>query len=125
MYDTATLCAEHWTDAMESATLTRPDQARRLLLWTLLLLVPSAILIVSLFVMTARHNAQLREQAEAHNAQLMEMTAVHNLQLTKMTEEDNLQRTKMTEENNLRLKKMTEEHNAQLAAQAAEFQKRK
>ena len=99
---------------MESATLTRPDQARRLLLWTLLLLVPSAILIVSLFVMTARHNAQLREQAEVHNAQLTEMTAVHNLQLTKMTEEDNL-----------RLKKMTEEHNAQLAAQAAEFQKRK
>jgi hypothetical protein len=88
---------------MESATLTRPDQARRPPLWTLLFLVPLVILIVSLFVMTARHNDQLRAQAEAHNAQLMDMTAVHNLQL----------------------KKMTEEHNAQLAAQAAEFQKRK
>lgn len=89
---------------LESATLTRPDQARRLPLWTLLFVsVPLAILIVSLFVMTDRHNAQL-----------MDMTAVHNQQLKKMTEEHNLQRTKMTEE-----------HNAQLAAQAAEFQKRK
>jgi hypothetical protein len=114
MYDTTTLCAEHWRDAMESATLTRPDQARRRPLWTLLFLVPLVILIVSLFVMTARHNDQLRAQAEAHNAQLMEMTTLHNLQ-----------RTKMTEEHNLQFKKMTEEHNAQLAAQAAEFQKRK
>ena len=89
---------------MESATLTRPDQARRRPLWTLLfVLVPLVILIVTIFVMTDRHNAQL-----------MDMTAVHNQQLTKMTEAHNLQ-----------LKKMTEEHNAQLAAQAAEFQKRK
>ena len=88
---------------MESATLTRPDQARRRPLWALFVSVPLAILIVSLFVMTDRHNAQL-----------MDMTAVHNQQLKKMTEEHNLQRTKMTEE-----------HNAQLAAQAAEFQKRK
>jgi hypothetical protein len=89
---------------MESATLTRPDQARRRPLWTLLFVfVPLVILIVTIFVMTDRHNAQL-----------MDMTAVHNQQLKKMTEEHNLQ-----------LKKMTEEHNAQLAAQAAEFQKRK
>ena len=88
---------------MESATLTRPDQARRLPLWTLLFLVPLVILIVSLFVLTARHNDQLRAQTEAHNAQLMEMTAMHNTQLMKMTYE----------------------HNAQLAAQAAEFQKRR
>ncbi|HVK15456.1 MAG TPA: hypothetical protein VM533_00820 [Fimbriiglobus sp.] len=89
---------------MESATLTQPDQARRPPLWTLLfVLVPLVILIVTIFVMTDRHNAQL-----------MDMTAVHNQQLKKMTEEHNLQRTKMTEE-----------HNAQLAAQAAEFQKRK
>ena len=89
---------------MESATLTRPDQARRRPLWTLLFVsVPLAILIVSLFMMTDRHNTQL-----------MDMTAVHNQQLKKMTEEHNQQRTKMTEE-----------HNAQLAAQAAEFQKRK
>jgi uncharacterized membrane protein YeiB len=88
---------------MASGTLTRPDQARRLLLWALLCLVPLVILIVSLFMMTARHNAQLSAQAEAHNAQLMEMTALHNHQLMKMTEE----------------------YNAQLAAQAAEFQKRR
>ena len=89
---------------MESATLTRPDQARRLPLQTLLfLVVPLVILIVSLFMMTARHNAQLMAQAEAHNAQLMGMTASHNLQL----------------------KKMAEEHNAQLAARAAELQKRR
>ena len=89
---------------MERATLTRPDQARRLPLWTLLfVLVPLVILIVTIFAMTDRHNAQL-----------MDMTAVHNQQLKKMTEEHNQQRTKMTEE-----------HNAQLAAQAAEFQKRK
>lgn len=89
---------------LESATLTRPDQARRLPLWTLLfLVVPLVIMIVSLFMITARHNAQLREQAEVHNAQLTEMTAVHNLQLTKMTEQ----------------------HNAQLVAQAAEFQKQR
>jgi hypothetical protein len=88
---------------MESATLTRPDQARRLSLRILLVFVPLAVLVVSLFVMTDRHNAQL-----------MDMTAVHNQQLKKMTEEHNLQ-----------LKKMTQEHNAQLAAQAAEFQKRK
>ena len=57
---------------MESATLTRPDHARRRPLWTLLfVLVPLVILIVSLFLMTARHNAQLMAQAEAHNAQLM------------------------------------------------------
>ena len=100
---------------MESATLTRPDQARRRPLWTLLFVsVPLAILIVSLFVMTDRHNAQL-----------MDMTALHNQQLKKMTEEHNQQRTKMTEEHNQQLKKMTEEHNAQLAAQAAGFQKRK
>ena len=66
---------------MESATLTRPDQARRRPLWTLLFVsVPLAILIVSLFVMTDRHNAQL-----------MDMTAVHNQQLKKMTEEHNAQ----------------------------------
>jgi uncharacterized membrane protein len=87
---------------MESDTLTRPDQARRFPLWTPLFLVPLVILIASLFLMTDRHNAQLRAQAEAHNAQLMELTALHNLQL----------------------KKMTEEHNAQLAARAAEFRKR-
>ena len=65
---------------MESATLIRPDQARRLSLWILLVFVPLLILIVSLFVMTDRHNAQL-----------MDMTAVHNQQLKKMTEEHNAQ----------------------------------
>ena len=65
---------------MESATLTRPDQARRRPLWALFVSVPLAILIVSLFVMTDRHNAQL-----------MDMTAVHNHQLKKMTEEHNAQ----------------------------------
>src|SRR5687768_10923267 len=99
---------------MESATLTRPDQAQRRPLWALFVSIPLAILIVSLFVMTDRHNAQL-----------MDMTAVHNHQLKKMTEGHNLQRTKMTEEHNLQRTKMTEEHNAQLAVQAAEFQKRK
>ncbi len=89
---------------MESAILPRPDQARRRPLWApLLVLVPFVILIVTIFVMTDRHNAQL-----------MDMTAVHNQQLRKMTEDHNIQLTKMTEE-----------HNAQLAAQAAEFQKRK
>jgi hypothetical protein len=88
---------------MGSDPLTRPDQTRRLPPWALLFLIPLAFLVVSLFTMTAEHNAQLRAQAEAHNSQLMEMTALHNLQL----------------------KKLTEEHNAQLAAQAAEFQKAK
>ena len=86
---------------MENATLIRPDQARLRPLWALVLV--TVFLIVTIFVMTDRHNAQL-----------MDLTAVHNQQLTKMTEDHNLQLTKMTEE-----------HNARLAAQAAEFQKRK
>jgi hypothetical protein len=88
---------------MESNTLTRAEQARRLPLWALLFFAPVVVLVVSLFTMTAAHNAQLRTQAEVHNAQLMEMTAAHNF----------------------KLKSMTEEHNAQLVAQAAAFQKGK
>ncbi len=89
---------------MESAILTQPDQARRRPPWApLLVLVPLVILIVTIFVMTDRHSAQL-----------MEMMAVHNQQIRKMTEDHNIQ-----------LSKMTDEHNAQLAAQAVEFQKRK
>ena len=63
---------------MENATLTRPDQARLRPLWALVLV--TVFLIVTNFVMTNRHNAQL-----------MDMTAVHNQQLTKMTEEHNAQ----------------------------------
>lgn len=63
---------------MENATLTRPDQARLRPLWALVLV--TVFLIVTIFVMTDRHNAQL-----------MDMTAVHNQQLTKMTEEHNAQ----------------------------------
>ncbi len=63
---------------MENATLTRPNQAHLRPLWALVLV--TVILIVTNFVMTNRHNAQL-----------MDMTAVHNQQLTKMTEEHNAQ----------------------------------
>jgi hypothetical protein len=86
---------------MENATLTRPDQARLRPLWALVLV--TVFLIVTIFVMTDRHNAQL-----------MDMTAEHNQQLRKMTEDHNIQLTKMTEE-----------HIAKHAALAAEFQKRK
>lgn len=63
---------------MENATSTRPDQARLRPLWALVLV--TVFLIVTIFVMTDRHNAQL-----------MDMTAVHNQQLSKMTEEHNAQ----------------------------------
>jgi hypothetical protein len=63
---------------MENATLTRPNQAHLRPLWALVLV--TAFVIVTNFVMTNRHNAQL-----------MDMTAVHNQQLTKMTEEHNAQ----------------------------------
>ena len=63
---------------MENATLTRPNQAHLRPLWALVLV--TVFLIVTIFVMTDRHNAQL-----------MDMTAVHNQQLTKMTEEHNAQ----------------------------------
>jgi hypothetical protein len=66
---------------MESATLTRPDQARRRPLWTLLFLVPLAVLVISLFAITDRHNAQLMDMTAVHNQQLKMMTEEHNAQL--------------------------------------------
>jgi len=67
---------------MENATLTRPDQARRRPLWALLLvLVPLVFLVVTIFVMTDRHNAQLMDMTAVHNEQLRKMTEDHNAQL--------------------------------------------
>lgn len=66
------------------------------------LLVLVALQAISTLWLTARHNAQLKAQAEVFNAQLKAQTEVHNAQLMAQTE---------------RL-------NAQLLAQAAEFQKR-
>lgn len=84
---------------MATDTLSRAAPARRPA--TLLLLLPTAFLIVVLFATTAMHNRQLQAQAERFNAQLTAMTAEHNQQLVKMADE----------------------YNARLAARAAEIKK--
>ena len=70
---------------MEHSSVARPDQASRMPLRALFLLVPSVFLIAVFFVTTAWHNTQIRTQAEAHNAQLNAQTEAHNAQLTEMT----------------------------------------
>jgi hypothetical protein len=66
---------------MDSITITHPDKARRIPYAALLLFVPTLILIVSLWAMTFRFNAQLWKMTEEHNAQLWKMTEEHNAQL--------------------------------------------
>jgi hypothetical protein len=75
---------------------------------TLGLLAVVASLIVTIFVFTSRHNAQLMEQTAVHNAQLMAQTEAHNAQLVEQTAVHNAQ-----------LKAQTEAHNTQLLAQTA------
>ncbi len=89
---------------MESDTAVRPARASRPSPSTILLIVPTAFLIVVLFAMTTMHNSQLTTQVEAHNAQLLAQTEAHNTQMTEMTAAHNQQ-----------LKKMTEDFNAQIA----------
>ena len=59
-----------------------------------------AWLILVIFVLTSRHNAQLRAQAHVHNAQIIKQAEVFNAQL----------------------KAQAEVHNAQMVSQATEFQ---
>ena len=67
-----------------------------------LLFLVSLLQGVSTLWMTAKHNEQLKAQAEVFNAQLKAQTEVQNAQLLALTER----------------------FNAQLLAQAAEFQKK-
>jgi cell division protein FtsB len=59
-----------------------------------------AWLILVIFVLTSRHNAQLRAQTQVHNAQIVKQAEVFNAQL----------------------KAQAEAHNAQMVSQATEFQ---
>ncbi|OJW10581.1 MAG: hypothetical protein BGO49_22970 [Planctomycetales bacterium 71-10] len=52
---------------------------------TVALLTAVVALSLSLFLITARHNAQLWAMTQRHNAQLWAMTQRHNAQLDEMT----------------------------------------
>ena len=73
----------------------------RIPLSTLCLLVAVVALTISVFLLTARHNAQLVVLTERHNAQLVAQAERHNAQLAAQAAR----------------------HNAQLVAQAAEVRK--
>jgi hypothetical protein len=84
----------------------------RIPLSTLCLLVAVVALTLSVFLLTARHNAQLVAHTQRHNAQLIEQAARHGAQLVAQTARHNAQ-----------LVAQTARHNAQLLDQAAEFRK--
>jgi cytochrome c-type biogenesis protein CcmE len=56
---------------------------------TLCLLVAVVALVISLFMNTFRHNAQLMEMTQRHNAQLVEQTERFNAQLLEMAARHN------------------------------------
>lgn len=58
---------------------------------TISLLTAVVALVISLFLLTARHNAQLAEMTERHNAQLAVLTQQHNMRLAEMTALHNAQ----------------------------------
>ena len=53
----------------------------RIPLSMLFLFVAGVAFVISVFLLTDRHNAQLLEQTERHNAQLAAQTERHNAQL--------------------------------------------
>ena len=78
-----------------------PMAKPRFPLSTLCLFVAVVALTIALFLLTARHNAELRAQTEQFNAQ----------------------RLRQTEDSNAQLMEQTARHNAQLVSQAREFEK--
>ena len=75
---------------------------------TLCLLVAVVALTFALFLLTARHNAQLKAMTAQFDAQLDEQARRHHAQLIAQTVEFKLQLTDLTRK-----------HNAQLAAKDA------
>jgi hypothetical protein len=86
----------------------RPMRAR-LPIWKLQLLVAVIAVILSIFLMTALHNAQLMDMTALHNAQLKAMTELHNAQLVAQAEGCNA-----------RLAEQAARYDAQLVARSAE-----
>jgi hypothetical protein len=80
----------------------------------LCLLVAVVALIITFCLLTARHNAQLREMT-AQNAQLREMIARHNAQLRGMTAFYEAQLESQAARFGLQITQQSAEHNAQLA----------
>jgi hypothetical protein len=81
----------------------------RLTLWKLQLLIAVIAVIISIFLMTALHNAQL-----------MDMTALHNAQLKAITERHNAQLVAQVEGCNARLAEQAARYDAQLLERSAE-----
>jgi sensor histidine kinase regulating citrate/malate metabolism len=81
----------------------------RLPIWQLQLRVAVIAVIISIFLMTALHNAQLKAMTERHNAQLKAMTERHNAQLVAQAEECNA-----------RLAEQAARYDAQLVERSAE-----
>jgi hypothetical protein len=80
----------------------------RVPLSTLCLFVAVVALFIAVFLLTARHNAQLMEMTRRHNAQLEEFTARFNAQLLDQTARHNAE-----------LAALTVRYNAQLSGKTA------
>jgi hypothetical protein len=91
-----------------------------LTLWKLQLLIAVIAVIISIFLMTTLHNAQLKAITERYNAQLMAMTERHNAQLMAMTQRHNAQLVVEAERCKDRLAEQAARYNAQLVERSAE-----